>query len=405
MLTHFTSQEPKDHREHAQALVEFAIVLPILLVILVGILEAGRMIFIYAAVNNASREAARYGSAWGLRDDGLTEKFNDCTGIREMATRSAFFVDLTITIYQDDGPGTTPTEYCSGTMDADDISISSQDRVTVTVSAPYKPMVNLIPFPARDFESTSSRTVLGILNLQTGAGSSSTTGGGGSSGTSTPTATNAPTSTVTGTATGTATNTPTNIPGATATNTPTSTPTSTSTVTPGGVFTFTPIPTGTNTPTPGPTSTPTNTPTITPTFTATFTPTPTSTPAPGCDSILAGPLSYNTVAPKSMSMTITNPHDTLTVSGVTVSWNLTGGPNDKPMTLKTASLGGNFWTGSSTSGNLSIIITSGVTIPGNNRTSTIIFTFDNVYQTQNGNESITIGLSTPGCEGITIHKP
>src|SRR4030095_776329 len=46
-------------QERAQAIVEFAIALPILMALLVGILEVGRMVFIYSAVNNASREAAR----------------------------------------------------------------------------------------------------------------------------------------------------------------------------------------------------------------------------------------------------------------------------------------------------------------------------------------------------------
>jgi len=43
----------------AQAIVEFAIVLPILMMLLVGILEVGRMIYTYAVVTNASRDAAR----------------------------------------------------------------------------------------------------------------------------------------------------------------------------------------------------------------------------------------------------------------------------------------------------------------------------------------------------------
>jgi hypothetical protein len=36
----------------AQAMVEFAIVAPILFLMLLGILEVGRMIFLYAAVTN-----------------------------------------------------------------------------------------------------------------------------------------------------------------------------------------------------------------------------------------------------------------------------------------------------------------------------------------------------------------
>ena len=43
----------------AQAMVEFAIAAPILFALIIGIFEVGRMIFIYSAVTNASREAVR----------------------------------------------------------------------------------------------------------------------------------------------------------------------------------------------------------------------------------------------------------------------------------------------------------------------------------------------------------
>src|SRR6266498_4143948 len=263
-FTFFSSQ--KHSKERAQAIVEFAIVLPILLALLVGILEAGRMIFFYAAVNNASREAVRYASAWGLRDDKTTEKFNDCDGIKKMATRSAFFTDLTITISYDGGPGSAIKDTCDGSVD--DITIQSGDRATVMVTAHYKPLVNLVPLQERDFVSTSSRTIMGIVNLDTGAGSSSTGCTSGCIGaTLTPTATNAPTSTPTTTAT--AAQTPTKIPGAIDTDTPTPTETGTATPTPGDFFTFTPTPTltGSETPTPIETSTPTSTPTDIPTST------------------------------------------------------------------------------------------------------------------------------------------
>src|SRR5689334_11786940 len=67
------------HTQRAQAIVEFAIVLPILMMILVGIFEVGRMLYTYAAVNNASREAARFGSALGFDDNGY-HKYKDCVG-------------------------------------------------------------------------------------------------------------------------------------------------------------------------------------------------------------------------------------------------------------------------------------------------------------------------------------
>jgi hypothetical protein len=43
-----------------QALVEFALVAPLFLLLLFGIIETGRFIFYYEMLNNATREGARY---------------------------------------------------------------------------------------------------------------------------------------------------------------------------------------------------------------------------------------------------------------------------------------------------------------------------------------------------------
>ena len=49
----------------AQGIVEFALILPILLLLVLGIIEFGRLIFMYAIVTSSSREAVRYGAATG----------------------------------------------------------------------------------------------------------------------------------------------------------------------------------------------------------------------------------------------------------------------------------------------------------------------------------------------------
>jgi len=49
-------------KEEGQALVEFALVLPILLILLLGIFEFGNIFFSYLVIQNASRDAARYGT-------------------------------------------------------------------------------------------------------------------------------------------------------------------------------------------------------------------------------------------------------------------------------------------------------------------------------------------------------
>jgi Flp pilus assembly protein TadG len=67
-------------------MVEFAIVFPLLIVLLFGIFEFGRLMFTYSAAIAASREAARYGSA--IQDiGGGIPQFEDCQGIRDAAKR------------------------------------------------------------------------------------------------------------------------------------------------------------------------------------------------------------------------------------------------------------------------------------------------------------------------------
>jgi len=157
----------KNKMYSGQAIAEFAIALPILLMILVGLFEVGRMVFIYSAATNGSRNAVRYASAVGLGSDGLT-KYNNCEQIKEIVLDSAYLAPVTkVEIWYDDGSGGS-IRYCdqwtSGLVDTD-ISVSTGDRVTVKVTAQYKPMVSLIPFTTRDIVSENSRTIFGIIDL------------------------------------------------------------------------------------------------------------------------------------------------------------------------------------------------------------------------------------------------
>jgi len=49
----------KRKRNLGQGMVELALVLPLFLLLLYGIFEIGRLVFMYSAVLNASRDAAR----------------------------------------------------------------------------------------------------------------------------------------------------------------------------------------------------------------------------------------------------------------------------------------------------------------------------------------------------------
>ena len=51
----------RNTRERGQDLVEFALILPILLLILMVILDLGRAVYYYSSMQNSTREGARYG--------------------------------------------------------------------------------------------------------------------------------------------------------------------------------------------------------------------------------------------------------------------------------------------------------------------------------------------------------
>jgi len=61
-------------RERGQELVEFALILPLLLLLMVGIFEFGYVVFAYNTLSNAVREGARYGSVQPADETGILER-------------------------------------------------------------------------------------------------------------------------------------------------------------------------------------------------------------------------------------------------------------------------------------------------------------------------------------------
>lgn len=142
---------------HAQAMIEFALIFPLLIFVLYGLLEFGRLLFIYTSVVNASREAARYGASVG---NAGAYRFSDCNGILNAARRNAILNPINasnLTITYDRGPGTTP--YATACSTAINNIVALGDRINVTVTITYSPLmpVNFATFP---ISATSSRTII-----------------------------------------------------------------------------------------------------------------------------------------------------------------------------------------------------------------------------------------------------
>lgn len=73
-------QSPRGHRPSAgQSVVELALMLPVLMLIMIGTLDLGRLVDAYVVMTNAAREGARYGM----------NNPTDTTGIQNKARAAA----------------------------------------------------------------------------------------------------------------------------------------------------------------------------------------------------------------------------------------------------------------------------------------------------------------------------
>jgi len=184
-------------RSKGQAIAEFSLALPILMIVVVGLLEAGRAVFMYSSVVNASREAVRYATAYGVNESDVPH-IQNCAEIENTARRVGFLLPLdqpdSITIAYGSGstvlsdpdgipasgdetygpPPDPPDDLgaCDGAADGVDdgvdttVTLECGDRVIVTVRAQYDPILPLlIPLQGHMFESSSARTYLGIVKL------------------------------------------------------------------------------------------------------------------------------------------------------------------------------------------------------------------------------------------------
>jgi Flp pilus assembly protein TadG len=80
------------HRQCGQGLVEFAILLPIALLILISILDFGRAIYAYSVIANCAREGARHGIILAEDEEGIT--LADKEEIEAVVQNAAVGIDL-----------------------------------------------------------------------------------------------------------------------------------------------------------------------------------------------------------------------------------------------------------------------------------------------------------------------
>lgn len=157
----------KPGHQNAQGMVEFALVMPLLFLLIFGILEVGRLMFTYSTVITASREAVRYGSATGITSG--QPQYKDCVGIRNAAQRvnflGAFNMNADIDILYSTGDQIGfDTAVCPSSSSLQ--SVPSGGWIKVSIRATFTPLAGIVPLISMTLRSDSQRTILGIVNIK-----------------------------------------------------------------------------------------------------------------------------------------------------------------------------------------------------------------------------------------------
>ena len=122
-------QRSRERGAAGQSLVEFALVFPVLIIMLIAIFDFGRLVFAYNAITNAAREGARVGiinqTVSGIQD----EVINQGTSLGLVAA------DVVVTYVKSDAP----TQPCP-----DDPPTSLECLVVVTVSYDWQAITPVI---------------------------------------------------------------------------------------------------------------------------------------------------------------------------------------------------------------------------------------------------------------------
>lgn len=120
--------------QRGQSLVEFALVIPVFLLILMGVVDFGMAVYKFNGVSQAAREIARVTSV------------HPCAGAAPCTPGSSTQTADVVKIQKGLIPGlTSPTFACVDNAGAPSSPCDfSKDSVQVTVTAPYKPVTPIL---------------------------------------------------------------------------------------------------------------------------------------------------------------------------------------------------------------------------------------------------------------------
>jgi hypothetical protein len=154
-------------KSKAQGMVEFALILPLLVALLFGVIEFGRMLFVYSVVYTSSREGARYGSAAGDDNPAGVPNYLDCDGIRGATERLAILANVQqIIIAYDEGTDANGNSINRVAGCPNYNIVGGKHRISVEVVADYSTFIPLPSVPSTfQIRSENARTIMSDIEI------------------------------------------------------------------------------------------------------------------------------------------------------------------------------------------------------------------------------------------------
>jgi Flp pilus assembly protein TadG len=136
--------------DRGSTLVEFSLIAFMFIIVLLGVVEMGRMVLVYTTIANAARAGARYAIVHGSQQTVSASGPGSpctCTQIKTVVKNFA-------------SAGLVNTSLLTTTVNYPDSSNNAGSRVTVTVSYPYDPLVSYFTALLNDTLSSTSQGVI-----------------------------------------------------------------------------------------------------------------------------------------------------------------------------------------------------------------------------------------------------
>jgi Flp pilus assembly protein TadG len=135
-------------RQSAQSLTEFALILPILMLILLGVVDFGRVFYYWTSIANAAREGARYAITHptaitsGCKADPSNVKYR----VKQEAGTTMVLTDANVAVYWVDATTGAPTDAAANCnpLPGDQRIYQNPNAVRVDVTYDFRAITPLI---------------------------------------------------------------------------------------------------------------------------------------------------------------------------------------------------------------------------------------------------------------------